>query len=96
MKKLFITSSAIVLLLALGSWGFLVHRTIHQISIYSLPKPLQLFFGSEMDYLVYNSVRPDVRRKDDPKRKPNTSSTAMRRFLAKKVLTIFLTNGKMP
>lgn len=67
MKKLFITSSAIVLLVALGSWGFLVHRTIHQISIYSLPKPLQLFFGSEMDYLVYNSVRPDVRRKDDPK-----------------------------
>ena len=67
MKKLFITSSAIVLLVALGSWGFLAHRTIHQISIYSLPKPLQLFFGSEMDYMVYNSVRPDVRRKDDPK-----------------------------
>ncbi|PWK17033.1 S1/P1 nuclease [Arcicella aurantiaca] len=58
--------SAIIFLLGLGSWGFLAHKTIHQIAIYSLPKKLQGFFFKNADYLVYNSVRPDVRRKDDP------------------------------
>jgi hypothetical protein len=48
------------------SWGFLAHKTIHQLAIYSLPKGLQGFFFQNMEYLVYNSVRPDVRRKDDP------------------------------
>ena len=58
--------TALVLIFGCCSWGFLAHKTIHQIAIYSLPKKLQIFFIKNVDYLVYNSVRPDVRRKDDP------------------------------
>ncbi len=54
------------IIIGCSSWGFLAHKTIHQLAIYSLPKKLQLFFFKNMDYLIYNSVRPDVRRKDDP------------------------------
>ena len=58
--------TTIFVILTCCSWGFLAHKTIHQIAIYSLPKKLQVFFFKNIDYLVYNSVRPDVRRKDDP------------------------------
>jgi hypothetical protein len=67
MKKLPLLVGFGIMALFLCSWGFLAHRTIHQISIYSLPKKLQVFFATNVDYIVYNSVRPDVRRKDDPK-----------------------------
>jgi hypothetical protein len=53
------------LTIGLSSWGFLVHRTIHQIAIYSLPEPLQSFLHKEMSNLVANSTRPDVRRNTD-------------------------------
>jgi S1/P1 Nuclease len=56
---------AIIILLGFGSWGFLAHKTIHQIAVYALPKQLRIFFHKNMDYLVYNSVRPDVRRNTD-------------------------------
>ena len=58
--------TTLIVVLSCCSWGFLAHKTIHQIAIYSLPKKLQIFFFKNVDYLVYNSVRPDVRRKDDP------------------------------
>jgi hypothetical protein len=61
MKKI----ALFISLVFLSSWGFLAHKTIHQIAIYSLPKKLQGFFYKNMDYMIYNSVRPDVRRKDD-------------------------------
>ena len=48
------------------SWGFLVHRTISQLSVYQLPEPMQSFFYNNMDYIVRHSVRPDLRRNDDP------------------------------
>jgi hypothetical protein len=54
-----------ILFIGLSSWGFLVHRTIHQIAIYSLPEPLQSFFYQDMTYLVANSTRPDTRRNAD-------------------------------
>ena len=47
------------------SWGFLVHRTVHQLAVYQLPKPMQSFFYSNMNYLVEHSVRPDLRRNQD-------------------------------
>jgi hypothetical protein len=46
-------------------WGFLVHRTVHQLAVYQLPSELQPFFYAHMDYLVENAVRPDVRRNTD-------------------------------
>lgn len=58
----------------LGSWGFLVHRTVNQLAIYRLPANLQLFFFSEKDYLVKHSVRPDLRRNQD-------STEATRHFI---------------
>lgn len=52
--------------LAFCSWGFLVHRTTHQLAIYQLPKPMQDFFYANADYLIKHSVRPDTRKKHDP------------------------------
>lgn len=53
-----------------GSWGFLVHKTTHQLATYELPKPLCGFFYKNIDYLQYNSVRPDVRRNTDKSEEP--------------------------
>ena len=64
-KPLILKVTAIILILGCSSWGFLAHKTIHQLAIYALPKKLGVFFYKNLDYEVYNSVRPDVRRKDD-------------------------------
>lgn len=55
----------LVAFIGLSSWGFLVHRTINQIAIYTLPEPLRSFFHKDKAYMVYNSVRPDIRRNTD-------------------------------
>jgi len=65
MKKLLAGVIAIVIFSCLTSWGFLVHRTTTQVAVYQLPKTLQPFFFTNMDYLVKNSVRPDQRRNTD-------------------------------
>jgi hypothetical protein len=49
-----------------SSWGFLVHKTVHQLAVYQLPAPLQQFFYTNIDNVVSNSVRPDQRRNSDP------------------------------
>lgn len=49
----------------MGSWGFLSHKTAHQLAIYELPKDLTNYFYKNMDYLQYNAVRADVRRNKD-------------------------------
>lgn len=49
----------------LGSWGFLVHRTVHQLAVYELPKGLQNFFFQNVEYLVANAPRADNRRNSD-------------------------------
>jgi hypothetical protein len=48
-----------------SSWGFLVHRTVHQLAVYQLPKSIQTFFYQHMDYVVKNAPRPDERRNTD-------------------------------
>ena len=55
----------LLVLVTTGSWGFLVHRTINQLSIYELPGAIGPFFYKHMDYLVYQSPRPDLRRSTD-------------------------------
>ena len=42
-KKTVYITLAFIFAIGLSSWGFLVHRTIHQIAIYSLPEPLQSY-----------------------------------------------------
>lgn len=55
----------LILTLTCSSWGFLMHKTINQLAVYKLPKAMQPFFYKHIDSLVYNSVRPDVRRNKD-------------------------------
>ncbi|HEU4903997.1 MAG TPA: zinc dependent phospholipase C family protein [Flavisolibacter sp.] len=66
MRKLSISVISFTVLVICSSWGFLMHRTISQLSVYQLPKELQPFFYQNMDYLVRNAVRPDERRNGDP------------------------------
>jgi hypothetical protein len=61
-KLLFVLS---VILIGMGSWGFLVHKTVHQLAVYELPKQMSPFFYSNMEYLVINAPRPDTRRNQD-------------------------------
>lgn len=56
---------ALSILILCSSWGFLMHRTVTQLSVYQLPKQMRPFFYQNMDYFVRNSVRPDQRRSND-------------------------------
>lgn len=53
------------LLVTTASWGFLVHKTVHQLSVYELPDNLQKFFYLNMEDIVTNAPRPDIRRNTD-------------------------------
>ncbi len=65
-RSLIVSAALVVILLVSSSWGFLVHKTTHQLAVYQLPVPLQSFFYTHIDYVVSNSVRPDQRRNSDP------------------------------
>lgn len=65
MNKTSLSIVLIILLMLNSSWGFLVHRTITQTAIYSLPDTLQMFFFKNMRALVKTSVDPDLRQKED-------------------------------
>jgi hypothetical protein len=65
-RSIIVSAVLVVILLVGSSWGFLVHKTIHQIAVYELPAPLQSFFYTHIDNLVANAVRPDQRRNSDP------------------------------
>ena len=54
-----------IVLITMGSWGFLVHKTVHQLAIYELPAEMIPFFYRNMDNLVTNAPRPDMRRNKD-------------------------------
>lgn len=60
MKKI-----SLFILVLCSSWGFLAHKTLQQVSIYQLPDGLASYFYSNQEYIVQQSIRPDVRRKDD-------------------------------
>lgn len=66
MKRLIVTGSLlIVAVIICSSWGFLGHRTIHQLAIYELPPSMRTYFHQNMAEIVKNSVRPDQRRSQD-------------------------------
>src|SRR5947207_2252643 len=58
------------IVIATCSWGFLVHKTIHQLAVYELPVSMRKFFYKHMDYLVENATRPDTRRNTDATEAP--------------------------
>lgn len=60
----------VITMILISSWGFLSHKTAHQLAIYELPKDLSSYFYKNMDYLQYNAVRPDVRRNNDKSEEP--------------------------
>ncbi len=66
LKKVGVVFFCFMLVITFSSWGFLVHRTLHQLVIYQLPINMQTVFFANADYLIKHSTRPDTRRKDDP------------------------------
>lgn len=70
MYKNFFRFFLLIAVLVFSSWGFLVHRTIHQLAVYELPKPMQPFFYKNMNNLVENAGRPDLRRNQDSTEAP--------------------------
>jgi hypothetical protein len=64
-RSLFVLLVLGMLTIVCGSWGFLMHRTITQLSVYQLPAEMRPLFHQNMDYLVRHSVRPDQRRNTD-------------------------------
>jgi hypothetical protein len=52
------------------SWGYLVHRTVNQLAIYQLPKPMRAFFYENKDSIAGNAPRPDQRRSYDTTEAP--------------------------
>jgi hypothetical protein len=62
--------ATIVLLVVCSSWGFLMHRTATQLSVYQLPDAMLPFFHQNMALLVRHSVRPDERRNSDKSEAP--------------------------
>ena len=60
----------VIILISGGSWGFLGHKTAHQLAVYELPKKMQRFFFKHLDYLEAHAVRPDERRYSDKTEAP--------------------------
>ncbi len=54
----------------LSSWGFLVHKTVHQLAVYQLPVEMTPFFYANIEKLVYDAARPDTRRNTDSSEAP--------------------------
>lgn len=60
----------IAILYIFGSWGFLVHKTCHQLAVYQLPADMQHFFYKNMQYITDSAIRPDLRRTRDTTETP--------------------------
>lgn len=65
MRRVSLLAFSALLVVGASSWGFLVHKTIHQLAVYRLPKKMAPFFSENMNYLVTNAPRPDNRRNQD-------------------------------
>ncbi|MBI2283718.1 MAG: hypothetical protein HYU71_08430 [Bacteroidetes bacterium] len=65
LRKLGFTALIVGIGVLSTSWGFLAHRTIHQLAVYELPDEMMPVFYPAMENLVSNSPRPDMRRNRD-------------------------------
>jgi hypothetical protein len=71
MKRLMVSAGILIMAgIVCSSWGFLGHRTIHQLAIYELPPSMRYFFHRNMTELVKSSIRPDQRRNQDKEEAP--------------------------
>ena len=64
-RKFYFSILFIAFWLSISSWGFLIHKTVHQLAVYELPKSIQPFFYKNIEKLVYDAPRPDIRRNKD-------------------------------
>ncbi|MFN8355363.1 MAG: zinc dependent phospholipase C family protein [Spirosomataceae bacterium] len=46
----------------LQAWGFFAHQRINRLAIFTLPPEMMPFYKKHLQYLMENSVRPDMRR----------------------------------
>ncbi|OQP47817.1 hypothetical protein A4H97_31095 [Niastella yeongjuensis] len=71
MKRLIVIGSVLIATFIIcSSWGFLGHRTIHQLAVYELPPSMRMFFHHNLNEMVKQSVRPDQRRNQDKEEAP--------------------------
>ena len=72
MKKPFLLLAAVALLATGGAqaWGFLGHKVIAQVAVYSLPATMQAFYYRHMADVVRLSTAPDERRSSTPGEAP--------------------------
>ncbi len=66
-----LTLLCLLLVETLAAWGFRSHRNINAAAIDGLPEPLKSFFQTHREFIVDQSVAPDLRRRDDPAEGPN-------------------------
>ncbi len=69
-KKWFGLSVLTISIIGLSSWGFLVHKTVHQSAVYQLPESIAPFFYDNIEKLVADAGRPDTRRNTDSTEAP--------------------------
>ena len=57
-----------ILLLAFiqTDWGFFGHRRINRMAVFTLPKPMMVFYKKHIEYLTEHAVDPDKRRYATP------------------------------
>jgi len=48
------------------AWGFLAHRRINHLAVYTLPAPLRLFYQKHQNFVTEAAPNPDKRRSSDP------------------------------
>ncbi len=65
LKRILLPLILILIVFSLASWGYLVHRTTHQLAVYALPKQMRAFYYTNIKYLVDSAPRPDMRRSTD-------------------------------
>ncbi len=65
MKKCGIWILLMVTLTGLSSWGFLVHKTVNQLAVYQLPEQMIPLYYTNIDQLVYDAPRADIRKNKD-------------------------------
>ncbi len=65
LKRFRVIMALVIIMVITASWGFLVHKTVHQLAVYELPASISPFFYQNIEYLVNNAPRPDVRRNQD-------------------------------
>lgn len=53
-----------------GAWGFLAHRRINHLAVYTLPEPMRSFYKRHQGYVTEAAPNPDKRRNQDPLEAP--------------------------